>query len=83
MAVRFKFKSGGFAAVLNSPGVRGEITRRTNAIAEAAGDGFDGDVIDGSYGGGRPIGIVRTANTSARRAEAKDKKLSKAIDAGR
>lgn len=82
--VRIVFNSAGFAQVLQLPALRADIERRTNAIAAAAGDGMEAEVIDANYGGSpRPIGIVSTGTYEARKAEAEGKALSKGIDAGR
>lgn len=82
--VRMVFKSDGFAALLQSDEVRADIERRAKAIADAAGDGFEAEMMDGSYGGSpRPIGVIAAKTWEARAAEATGKVLSSALDAGR
>lgn len=81
--VRIEFRDDGFKALLRSREVGDELKRRTDAIAEAAGDGFEAQVWFGGFGGGRLIGTVRSGTVAAARAEAEDKALTRAIDAGR
>ena len=81
---RVRLHSRGVLDVLNSPGVRADIERRTRAIAHAAdamqnAKGYVGDVIDTD----RPHGAVRAATVHARRSNAKHNTLLKALDAGR
>lgn len=57
-----------------------ELERRANAMANAAGDGMDVDVRVGRT---RARASVRTGTPEAMRAEARDKTLTRAIDAGR
>lgn len=56
------------------------ITSITNDIARAAGEGFDGDV---QVGRSRVRGVVGTVNRKGRQAEAEDRTLSRALNAGR
>jgi len=81
--IRWEFKSKGFREVLFSPGVKADLERRGQAIAAAAGEGFAAETFSGGYGGGRPIVVVRSTTREADLAEAENKALSKAIDAGR
>lgn len=78
--VKLEFNRVGFNAVRHDPAIVADIRRRAEAIAAAAGDGFE--VIDTDNPG--RAGAMVVANTfEARRAEATDKVLTKAIDAGR
>lgn len=81
--VRIEFLSGGFREVLNSPKVEAELLRRAQRIANAAGPGFEASVYRGGFGGGRHVASVRSTDRESRLAEAEDKALSRAIDAGR
>lgn len=82
--IRFEFESAGFAALINTPQVAAEVLARAEAIAAAAGDGFDASAVKLNFGGSsRPGAVVVTATDEARRAEAADKRLTSAIDAGR
>ena len=81
--VRIEFQSAGFKEVLNSPKVEAELLRRAQRIANAAGPGFEASVYRGGFGGGRHVASVRSADRESRLAEAEDKALSRAIDAGR
>ena len=59
------------------------IEPRVEAVAARAGDGFKAYVYKGRWGGGRPVGVARTADKAGREAEATRKALSQAIDAAR
>lgn len=81
--VRIEHLSDGYKQVLTSDELKRELERRTKAIADAAGDGFEASVFEGKFGGGRWVGMVEAKTSKARRAEAEDKALSKAIGAGK
>lgn len=68
------------AELLKSPAVKADLERRAQAIATAAGDGME---VDSEVGPNRARASVRTATYAARRAEAKDRALTKALGAGR
>lgn len=80
--VRIEMNPEGIRALLKSPGVQADIEARTNAVAEAAGgtEDFKPSVYIGKT---RIRGSVITATAAARRAEATDLVLTRAIDAGR
>ncbi len=78
--VRLEMNSAGFQAILKSPGVVADIEKRTNAIAAAAGPGMEPSVRVGVT---RVRGSVITADYDAMKAEATNKALTSAIDAGR
>lgn len=59
-------------------GVREDLERRGRAVAEAAGPGME---VDTTVGRNRLRVSVRTATPEAVLAEAKDRTLSKAVDA--
>lgn len=61
-------------------GVASDLTTRARAIANAAGDGME---TDSSVGSNRARASVWTATREAMEAEAKDRALTRAIDAGR
>lgn len=71
----------GFNAVRRSEGVRADLMARAERIRDATGvDGFVAIATDNAS----RSGVLVVANTfEARRAEATDKVLTKAIDAGR
>lgn len=77
---RVVMNRAGAAALLKSPGVLADLQRRANAIAGAAGEGFEADA---RIGAARARASVHTASTEARVAEATDRALTRAIDAGR
>lgn len=66
--------------LLKSDGVKADLERRAKAIAAAAGDGFEVATRDGKN---RIHVEVQTATPEAMLAEAQDKRLTRAIDAGR
>lgn len=78
--IRLEFHYSAFNAVRNSPEVVAELTRRAEAIAAAAGEGHEVEV---RTGGARARASVRTATFQAMKAEAVDKTLTSALDAGR
>lgn len=79
-AFKLKINNAGVQALLKSPGVRADIQRRCQQIAAAAGDGMEASVEDGPK---RVRGSVITATTDARIAEATNRALTAALDAGR
>jgi len=79
-AVRVKLNSEGARALLRSVEVQADLRRRSRAIAAAAGEGMLSEVTVGSN---RARGQVVTATTEARVREAKDKALTRSLDAGR
>ena len=80
MTVRIELNRDGVAEILKSAGVLAELERRAHAIAAAAGDGF---VVESSTGRSRARVRVYADTFEAKRAEAKDRALTRAIDAGR
>lgn len=72
--------SKGAIQILKSNGVYNDIDKRTRAIAAAGGPGMVARV---RYGKTRVRGTVTTATRAARRAEAKNQALSRAINQGR
>ena len=77
---RIEVHRDAIVALLRSSEVSGDLASRGNRIAGAAGDGFEVDVTENRD---RAIVFVRAATTEARRAEAEDRALTTAIDAGR
>lgn len=70
----------GIAQLLKSPGVQADLARRAKAIAAAAGDGME---ASSTIGRTRARASVVTATFSAKEAEARNRVLSRAFDAGR
>jgi hypothetical protein len=81
--LRVEMNSAGFRQILTSPEVQADLTRRGNAIATQAGEGVTVDSFIGGYGGGRAIVIIATDTPEAMRAEAENRTLTRALDAGR
>lgn len=85
---KIKFHTKGFKALLNQESVRSVIRQTVDEVAASAnasieGDGFESNVFQGNFGGGRPVGTVRARSFEARRAEAEDKVLTRAANAAR
>jgi hypothetical protein len=77
---RIKLNRKGVAALLKSPEVKADIRSRAGRIAATAGPGFEART---SVGRTRARAVVITTTSEARLAQAKDRKLSNAISAGR
>jgi CRISPR/Cas system-associated endoribonuclease Cas2 len=69
-----------FRRILTSPGVEAELRRRAERIAERAGDGFE---VFSTQGRRRARAAVVAVSVRAKRGEAKDGRLSRALGAGR
>lgn len=78
--VRLEFNQAGFAALAKGPEVAALLERKAEAIAAAAGDGFE---VTSAVGATRARSTVLAATQEARVAEATDKALTRAIGAGR
>lgn len=81
--VRIKINRKGAEAILKSEGVRADLERRARAIAAAAGGDTDDYEASSYVGVTRARASVVTATFEARKAEAEDRRLSSAIEAGR
>lgn len=77
---RVVFKSKGFREILRSKRVMDDLDRRGRAIAAAAGEGVG---VEHRYGKARARVTVLTETRDARKREAVDKTLTRAIGAGR
>lgn len=78
--VRVKLNSAGVRALLRSVDVCNDLRARAARIAAAAGDGMESDA---SIGSNRARATVWTDTNEARRAEADEFALTRAVDAGR
>lgn len=77
--MKIKLNHGGIAKLLKEV-AEPDIARRTENIRAAAGEGFESET---SIGRSRARGAVWTASWEAMEAEARDRALTRAIDAGR
>lgn len=77
---RVVLRSAGFRALLLGPEVQGDLHRRGEAIAAAAGPGH---VVRDQPSANRARVAVFTQTNTAKRAEAEDRNLTRAMDAGR
>lgn len=79
--VKVEQNSKAIEAIMRSPEVVAALKRKADAIARAAGPGFRSEVKQGTKD--RARATVWAGTYEARRAQAKDRALTKAIDAGR
>lgn len=70
-----------FVALLQSPAMRADLKRRADRIAAAAGPGMVAEEV--RLTSTRARVSVKTETFDAKRAEATDRALTRAIDAGR
>jgi hypothetical protein len=80
VAVRIKLNSRGVREILRSREVLSDLERRARNIADAAGPGHE---VDSEIGPNRARASVRTDSIDAMLAEATDRTLTRAFDAGR
>lgn len=78
--IRLKLNQKGIIAMLSSSEVSGELTRRGERMANAAGDGVE---VTTARNRDRATVFVRTETFEAKRDEATNRTLTRAIDAGR
>lgn len=76
---QIKLNDAGMKAILRAPGVQADLRARADRIARAAGPGMQAE----SHPTTRARATVWTATAQARRAEAKEHRLTRAFDAGR
>lgn len=80
--IRIQLNSEGIVQLLQSDGVKNDIERRANAVANAAG-GEPDYIADAWVGKDRARGTVRTATHKARVDEAENRTLTRSVDAAR
>lgn len=78
--IRIVVSEEGIRAVLKSGAVQADLQSRAARIAAAAGPGMQASSFMGKT---RARASVITATAKARRAEARDRALTRALDAGR
>lgn len=78
--IRIEINSAGIQALLKSEEVQSLLMAKAQRIAAAAGEGMEASSMVGKT---RARASVITATRAARKAEAVDRSLTKAIDAGR
>lgn len=79
-SVRVALNPKGIVALLQSQAVADDLAARGERIAAAAGEGVE---VRSTTNRDRAVTFVTTATTEARLAEAEDRTLTRAIDAGR
>jgi len=80
MPPKVRINRKGVRELLRSREVLSDLERRANAIAAAAGEGME---VDSEVGRNRARASVRTATREAVLAEAQQRALTRALDAGR
>lgn len=80
MSTRIKLNSKAVRDLLRSADMVADLDERARRIANAAGDGFKSEARAGRS---RALASVWTAGREAREAEARNRALTRAIDAGR
>lgn len=80
--VKVRLNSKGVQALLQDPALVEDLQARADRIAAAAGGAPDFEV-DAKVLGDRASALVVTATQAGREAEATDRALTRAIDAGR
>jgi len=78
--IRIELNRDGVRQLLQSPEVLGDLKRRAQRIAVVAGPGFE---VRAGNGPNRARASVGTTDHASRRAEAENRALTRAIDAGR
>jgi len=78
--IRIEINSAGIQALLKSSEVQELLKAKADRIAAAAGEGME---VTSRIGATRARASVVTATRAARKAEAEDRALTTAIDAGR
>ena len=79
-SIRVEMNRPGIIKALTDPGVRADLLRRGNASSAAAGPGH---MVTARTGKTRVRVSVITATPSAKRREATDRSLTRALDAAR
>lgn len=79
-SVKIKLISSGVKTLLRSHAVKKDLEARANRIAAAAGPGM---AVASTYGRTRALAMVYTDTPEAMAAEASERRLTRAIDAGR
>lgn len=77
---RVKLNNKGFRALRTEPGVKRDLMKRAQRVADAAGDGFEAHE---SPSKNRARATVGTRSYKARRRQAKDNVLQRSLSAGR
>ncbi len=78
--MRIELNSDAIDALLKSDEVQAELERRARLIADVAGPGMEAEVTVGAT---RARATVRTGTPEAMLAEARERRLTYALDAGR
>lgn len=76
--VKIEFEDEGFKKILKENSVAQLVIEQTLAIAQRAGEGFEGEVVWG-YNNTRPVGFVHSTDAKSAKEEAENKVLSKAV----
>jgi len=78
--VTVKLNLRGINEVMTSPEATSAVVRRAQMIKSAAGENFEVNVVPHRY---TARAFIRPANSEGAKQEARDKRLTRALDAGR
>lgn len=81
--IRIELNVPGFNEYRKQPGIQGDLHDMGERIADAAGGGDDYAVVDDTSNPTRARVVVKTDSFKAMADEAKNRTLSRALDAGR
>ena len=77
--VKIRWNNKGFKDILNGSELQQEMWRTAQHVKQEAGDGFEIESWQSNMKGGRPAISVKAKTEKAKKAEAKDKSLTKAV----
>lgn len=80
MSKKIKLNNKGFRALRTDPGVKRDLMKRAQRIADSAGDGFEAHE---SPSKNRARATVGTRSYKARRRQSKENVLQRSLNAGR
>ena len=77
--VKIRWNNKGFKEILNGSELEQEMWRTAQNVKQEAGDGFEINAWHSDLKGGRPALSVKASTAEAKKAEATDKSLTKAV----
>lgn len=77
--VKIRWNNSGFKEILNGSELQQEMWRTAQHVKQEAGEGFEINAWHSDMKGGRPAVSVKAMSNEAKKAEAKDKALTKAV----
>lgn len=77
--VRIEFIGKGWRECLFDQRCKALVYTTADSLAARAGDGYESVHFIGDFGGGRPVGLVKTGTQEAREDQARNKTLNKLL----